>query len=164
MLRFSHITSSLFLACLALSFPVTATDQAKTPEQLEHEKWLKLRFSDQHQKLIPVVAVADIFFACDKAKNNGTANYKVDALVENMDRNLLADKLSTCLAGVSMQSDIALNYGLYGCFYEQLEHLSQDEKQEKMRVVTASISSLSREDRQKSFARCVNDQSIRYLK
>ncbi len=164
MLRLSYITSSFLLTCLILSVPINATVQEKTPEQLEHDKWLKLRFSDQHKKLIPIVAVADIFFACDKAKNNGTANYNVIELVEDMDRNLLAEKLSTCLAGVSMQSDIALNYGLYGCFYEQLEHLSQDKKQEKMRIVTASISSLSREDRQKSFARCVNDQSISYLK
>lgn len=164
MLRFSYITSSLLLTCLILSFPITAIVQEKTPEQLEHDKWLKLRFSDQHKKLIPIVAVADIFFACDKAKNNGTPNYNVIELVEDMDRNLLAEKLSTCLAGVTMQSDIALNYGLYGCFYEQLEHLTQDQKQEKMRIVTTSISSLSREDRQKSFSRCVTDQSISYLK
>ena len=131
MLRFSYITSSLLLTSLILSFPITATVQDKTPAQIEHEKWLKLRFSDQHKKLIPIVAVADIFFACDKAKNNGTANYNVAELVEGMDRNLLAEKLSTCLAGVTMQSDIALNYGLYGCFYEQLEHLSQDQKQER---------------------------------
>jgi len=148
---------------LVSSFPITATVQEKTPGQLEHDKWLKLRFSDQHKKLIPIVAVADIFFGCDKAKNNGTANYNVTELVD-MDRNLLAEKLSTCLAGESMQSDIALNYGLYGCFYEQLKHLSQDEKQEKMRIVTTSISLLGREDRQKSFSRCVTDQSISYLK
>ncbi|NQZ23904.1 MAG: hypothetical protein HRT53_17865 [Colwellia sp.] len=164
MLRPSYLTSSLLLTCLLLSVPITATVHEKTAEQLEHDKWLKLRFSEQHKKLIPIVAVADIFFACDKAKNSGTANYKVIELVENMDRNLLADKLSTCLAGESMQSDIALNYGLYGCFYEQLDHLSKGKKLEKMRVVTVSISSLSREDRQKSFSRCVTDQSISYLK
>lgn len=164
MLRSSYITVSLLFACLALSFPITAKAQEKTPEQLEHDKWLKLRFSEQHKKLIPIVAVADMFFACAKAKNSGTANYKVNELVDNMDRALLAEKLSICLAGTSMQSDIALNFGLYGCFYEQLDHLSKGEKQEKMQIVTASISSLSREDRQKSFSRCVTSQAISYLK
>jgi len=164
MQRPSSLTVLLFLSCLFLSFPIIAISLEKTPEQLKHDQWLKLRFSEQHKKLIPIVAVADMFFACDKAKNSGSANYNVNELVENMDRNLLAEKLSACLAGVGMQSDIALNYGLYGCFYEQLDHLPLDQKQEKMRVVTASISSLSREDRQKSFTRCVTDQSISYLK
>jgi len=164
MLRVSYLKSSALMSCLFLSFSITATVQLKAQEQLEHDKWLKLRFSEQHKKLIPIVAVADIFFACDKAKNNGTENYKVMELVENMDPSLLADKLSTCLAGVSMQSDIALNYGLNGCFYEQLKHLSHDKKQEKMKIVTASITALSREDRQKSFTKCVTDQAISYLK
>jgi hypothetical protein len=164
MLRTSNIKSSVLLSCLVLSFSLIAAPQEKTLDQLEHDKWLKLRFSEQHKKLIPVVAVADMFFACDKAKNSGTSNYKVKELIENMDRNLLAEKLSSCLAGASMQSDIALNYGLHGCFYEQLGTLTQDKKQEKMRIVTASIASLSRENRQKSFSRCVTDQTISYLK
>jgi hypothetical protein len=164
MRRTSNIKSSLLLSCLVLSFSLTAATQEKTLEQLEHNQWLKLRFSEQHKKLIPIVAVADMFFACDKTKNSGTSNYKVKELVENMDRNLLAEKLSACLAGTSMQSELALNYGLQGCFYEQLDHLPKDKKQEKMRIVTASIASLSREDRKKSFSRCVTDQTIRYLK
>ena len=164
MLRASYIDSSILLSFFILLFSLTATAQEKTPEQLEHAKWLKLRFSEQHKNLIPIVAVADMFFACDKAKNSGTANYQVKELVESMDRNVLAKKLSTCLADASMQSDKALNYGLQGCFYEQLDHLPQDKKQEKMQVVTASIVSLSREDRQKSFSRCVTDQTISYLK
>ena len=160
----SYIKSSVLLPCVLLSFSLAASIQEQTAEQLEHDKWLKLRFSEQHKNLIPIVAVADMFFACDKAKNSGTANYQVKELVENMDRNVLAEKLSACLADASMQSDKALNYGLYGCFYEQLDQLSQDEKQEKMQIVTASIASLSREDRQKSFSRCVTDQTISYLK
>ena len=149
---------------MASSVIVTATSQLKIPEQLEHDKWLKLRFSAQHKKLIPIVAVADIFFACDKAKNSGNANYQVRELVEDMDRDLLAEKLAQCLNGESTKSDLALNYGLYACFYEQLEHLPKLQRQEKMRVVTASISSLSREERQKSFSRCATDQAVSYLK
>lgn len=138
--------------------------QDKTPEQLEHDKWLKLRFSAQHERLIPIVAVADMFFACDKAKNSGIANYQVRELIENMDRNVLAEKLSLCLAGASTKSDIALNYGIQGCFSEQLSSLPIQQQQEKMAIVTASISSLSREERQKSFSSCVTNQAISYLK
>ena len=105
-----------------------------------------------------------MFFACDKAKNSGNENYQVDELVESMDRSLLAEKLSHCLDGQGMKSDVALNFGLYGCFYQQLKSLPTEDKQEKMKIVTQSISSLSREERQKSFSRCVTDQSISYLK
>ncbi len=158
---------NIFLVVLALftvnSSTVVASQQ-KTAEQLEHDKWLKLRFSEQHKKLIPIVAVADMFFSCDKAQNSGNANYTVSDLVENMDRGLLAEKLSNCLGDSDMKSDIALNYGLHACFFEQLNGLPRAEKQKKMRIVTDSISSLSREERQKSFSRCVTDQAIRYLK
>jgi hypothetical protein len=152
------------LIFFALSSSIVSASQDKTSEQLEHDKWLKLRFSEQHKNLIPIVAVADMFFACDKAKNSGNVNYQVADLVEKMDRNVLAEKLSQCLEGEGMKSDIALNYGLYGCFYQQLESLPAEDKQEKMRVVTQSIASLSREERQKSFSRCVTDQAISYLK
>jgi len=152
------------LICFALSSSLAHASQDKTSEELEHDKWLKLRFSEQHKNLIPIVAVADMFFACDKAKNSGNVNYQVAELVENMDRNLLAEKLSQCLDGEGMKSDAALNFGLYGCFYQQLKHLSKEDKIEKMRIVIQSISSLSREERQKSFSRCVTDQTVSYLK
>ncbi|MBA6251573.1 hypothetical protein [Colwellia sp. MB3u-55] len=155
--------SSLFITFI-LSSSIANASADKTPEQLEHDKWLKLRFSAQHERLIPVVAVADMFFACDQAKNSGNANYQVKELVEDMDRNLLAEKLTACLAGATTKSDIALNYGLHGCFSEQLSSLPAQQKLDQMAVVTASISTLSREERQKSFTRCVTDQSISYLK
>ena len=146
------------------SFNVIAGAQEKSAQQLEQDQWLMLRFSEQHKKLIPIVAVADMFFACDKAQHNGSANYQLRELIEEMDRELLAMKLQQCLGHEGIKSDSALNYGLYGCFYAQLAHLSEAQKQEKMRVVTVSISSLEREERQKSFSRCVTDQAIRYLK
>ena len=158
------LQACLVLICVALSSSFANASQSKTPEELEHDKWLKLRFSEQHKNLIPIVAVADMFFACDKAKNSGNENYQIDELVESMDRNLLAEKLSQCLDGQGMKSDVALNFGLYGCFYQQLKSLPTEDKQEKMKIVTQSISSLSREERQKSFSRCVTDQSISYLK
>ena len=158
------LQACLVLICVALSSSVANASQSRTPEELEHDKWLKLRFSEQHKNLIPIVALADMFFACDKAKNSGNENYQVDELVESMDRSLLAEKLSHCLDGQGMKSDVALNFGLYGCFYQQLKSLPTEDKQEKMKIVTQSISSLSREERQKSFSRCVTDQSISYLK
>jgi hypothetical protein len=160
----SCLHALLILSCLTLPFILSANTVQKTPEQLEHDKWLKLRFSEQHKKLIPIVAVADMFFACDKAKNSGSANYQINELVEDMNRDLLAEKLTQCLAGASMKSDIALNHGLQGCFYQQFSHLPPKQKQEKMQVVTTSIASLGRKERQKSFSRCVTDQAIRYLK
>jgi hypothetical protein len=156
-------TNALF-AFLILSSSIASASQDNTSDKLEHDKWLKLRFSAQHERLIPIVAVADMFFACDKAKNSGNANYQVKELVEDMDRDLLAEKLITCLAGAETKSDIALNYGLQGCFSEQLSGLPQQQKLERMAIVTASISSLSREERQKSFSKCVTDQTISYLK
>lgn len=152
------------LLSLLLSSNIAIASQDKTPEQHEHDKWLKLRFSAQHERLIPIVAVADMFFSCDKAKNSGNANYQVKELIENLDRNLLAEKLTACLAGESIKSDIALNYGLQGCFFEQLSSLPIQQRTIKMASVMASISSLSREERQKSFSSCVTDQAIRYLK
>jgi hypothetical protein len=158
----STLVTLFFLASSQSTFATQA--QLKTPEQLEHDKWLKLRFSEQHKKLIPVVAVADMFFACNKTENSGVAEYQVSYLVEKMTRDLLAEKLNQCLGGKGTQTDVALNHGLYGCFYEQFSPLPAAERQKKMSIVSASISSLSREERQKSFARCVTDQAIRYLK
>jgi hypothetical protein len=70
----------------------------------------------------------------------------------------------SCLKGKSVKSDIALNYGLTGCFHEQLAELSAQEKQQKMQLVSKAIAALSREERQKSFTQCVTDQAITYLK
>jgi len=147
-----------------LSSHTTFASEHKTPEQLEHDKWLKQRFSAQHERLKPIVAVADMFFACNKAANSGKENYQVKSLIEDMDRNILAEKLTQCLAGASMKSDVALNYGLQGCFSEQLSSLPKQQQLEKMAAVTASISLLSREERQKSFASCVTNQAVSYLK
>jgi len=155
--------NSILLFCILFTH-VTFASEHKMAEQLEHDKWLKQRFSAQHERLKPIVAVADMFFACNKAANSGKANYQIKALIEDMSRNELAEKLTSCLAGASMKSDVALNYGLQGCFSEQLSSLPKQQQQEKMAAVTASISLLSREERQKSFSRCVTDQAVSYLK
>jgi len=124
---------------------------------------LKKRFSQQHQQLIPVVAVADMFFSCNQARSTDQVDYPFSFLIKQMDRNTLAEKLGTCLGEDTMQSDVALNFGLFGCFQQQLSHLPKAESDKKMQLVKQAVSSLSYDERQKSFTQCVTEQSIQYL-
>lgn len=129
-----------------------------------HNEWLKKSFSKQHQQLIPIVAVADMFFSCNQTRKTDKINYELSFLINKMDRNTLAEKLSSCLGEDTMQSDDALNFGLFGCFHEQLAHLPKAEREQKMQLVKKAISSLSPNERKKSFTQCVTEQSIHYLK
>ena len=130
----------------------------------EHEKWLKDKFSLQHEKLIPIVAVADIFFACNQVRKTDQENYQVTDLVTKISRNELAEKLSTCLQGELPNSDTALNFGLIGCFHEQLKGLPEADRKVKTKLVKQAIARLSKAERQSSFTQCVTDQAIGYLK
>jgi hypothetical protein len=129
-----------------------------------HNEWLKKRFSKQHQELIPVVAVADVFYSCNQARKTDKTDYELSFLINQMDKNTLAEKLGECLGDDTMQSDVALNYGLLGCFEQQLSHLPKAEREQKMQLVKQAIYSLSHEERKKSFTQCVTEQSIHYLK
>ena len=151
------LLSSLFT--LFLSAPLHATQS----QSLDMNQWLKARFGAQHEALIPVVAVADMLYSCQQQKQIDE-NLTIKAMITQLDKNKLAEKLISCLGDESPKSDTALNYGLKGCFHEQLLHLSVEEKQQKMRLVTESIAGLSRGERQKSFTQCVTDQAIHYLK
>lgn len=137
--------------------------RAEQNQTLDMDQWLKTRFGAQHEALIPIVSVADMLYTCQQQKQIGQ-NLTIKALITQVDKNSLAEQLITCLAGASPKSDIALNYGLKGCFYEQLSDLSAEDRQQKMRVVTQSIATLSRIERQKSFTQCVTDQAIQYLR
>ena len=150
---------NLAIAIVLFSGPLHAA-QSQT---LDRNQWLKARFGAQHEALIPVVAVADMLFGCQQQKQINES-LTIKALITQLDKNTLAEKLITCLAGESLKSDISLNYGLEGCFYEQFSHLSEAQRQEKMHLVTESITGLSRAERQKSFTKCVTDQAINYLK
>jgi hypothetical protein len=149
------------IGMLAIFFSIGL--HAEQNQELNMEQWLKARFGAQHQALIPIVAVADMVYSCEKAQQT-ESNLTVKALITQLDKNSLAEKLIACLAGESPKSDIALNYGLQGCFYEQLAGLSLEEKAQKMRIVMEAISTLSRAERQKSFTQCVTDQAIDYLR
>ena len=149
----THTNSSVFTK------PVNPNDSDKAQSE-----WLKNRFSKQHQQLIPIVAVADMFFSCNQARKTDKADYQLSYLIIEMDNNTLAEKLANCLGDDTMQSDVALNFGLFGCFHQQLAHLPKAEREQKMHLVKQAMSSLSHEERKKSFTQCVTQQSIHYLK
>jgi hypothetical protein len=130
----------------------------------ERNAWLKKKFSVQHQKLIPVVAVADIFYACNLKRKVDTNDYQLAELVLTMDRDRLAQKLELCLGEDTIQSTVAIKFGLLGCFHEQLAHLPTIERQQKMLLVNSAIDGLSNSERKKSFTHCVTEQAIHYLK
>lgn len=151
---------------LLLSFSIF-TVQAQQKEQLtttaEHNDWLKNKFSEQYQSLMPIVAVADMLYACNQARKTEPVTYQFKALILHMDKNRLAEKLIACLNSDDMQSDVALNFGLLGCFEEQLMHLPETERLQKMTLVKKAINALSHSERKKSFTQCVSAQAIHYL-
>lgn len=153
------IVSLLFFSCLVDAQPSSAIDADH-----EHQQWLKEQFSAKHQALIPVVAVADMFYGCNQERKSEPVNYQIKDLVTRVDRDKLAQMLSTCLAEDSPKSDVALNFGLKSCFREQFSHLPKAERTEKMALVTKSIEQLPRVERQKSFTLCVTEQAIQYLR
>ncbi|WP_448546953.1 hypothetical protein [Thalassotalea fusca] len=152
----------LMLAFL-INFQVIAS-QEDVEMDAEHKMWLQEKFSDQHQSLIPIVAVADMYFACNRDRNIEPARYPVAKLVMQTDKDELAQKLSHCLGKQTVKSEVAVNYGLQGCFEEQLSRFPKKEKQQKMALVNKAIASLSLEEKQKSFSKCVTQQAIRYLR
>ena len=159
MIRFFVQASVLISLFLLLN-----TTYANELKSTDHDKWLQEQYGAQHQQLIPVVAVADMFFACNNESRPKEPTFTLDELVNDMDKDELAIRLSDCLGEYSIKSEQALNYGLRGCFQSQVAHLPAEESQQKMKLVNSAIGALSREDRQKSFTQCVTDQSIKYLK
>ncbi len=155
------LTSLLFV----LSFQASAWMSVATSHTANaHNAWLKERFSEQHEKLIPVVAVADIFFSCNQERKIDEHNYQLTELITVIDKGVLAEKLSLCLGEDKVHSDVALNFGLLGCFHQQLSHLPAQERKEKMKLVRQTIVVLSLDERKKSFTQCVTEQAIHYLK
>ena len=125
---------------------------------------LQQKFIKKHQALVPVVAVADMFFACNRQRHTDSYDYQITDLVNKMDKNQLAEKLSDCLAGESLKSDIALNFGLIGCFHAQMASLNQKKYDEKMGKLELLLVKLPREQRQKTFTKCVSEQALYFIK
>jgi hypothetical protein len=157
------ILLTLLLSNIIFSVNAQQNKLIDNDSMVEHNNWLKDTFSEPHQKLIPVVAVADMLYACNQARRIEPVNYKLNDLIIKMDKNRLAEKLIVCLHEDSMQSDVALNFGLVGCFHEQLAHLPDAERKQKKALVKTTILSLSRSERKKSFTQCVSAQAIHYL-
>jgi hypothetical protein len=157
----------LFLSLLTNLVQAQSRSTGGNPDKestQEHHAWLKQRFTEQHQKLIPVIAVADIFYACNMKRKVEPIDYQFSDLILIMDKDLLAQKLALCLGDDTIQSEIAVDFGLIGCFHEQLAYLSTDERKQNMLLVKKSIKSLSTRERKKSFTQCATEQAIYYLK
>tara|TARA_R110000803_G_scaffold131032_1_gene198290 strand:- start:34746 stop:35246 length:501 start_codon:yes stop_codon:yes gene_type:complete len=158
---YKRFFSLYWVISVAVSF--SSALHAEQSQTLDRDQWLKARFGAQHDALIPIVAVADMLYGCQQTKHaDNSVNIK--SLITQLDKNNLAEKLIACLAGESLKSDEALNYGLTGCFNEQFAHLPLAEKQQKMALVSKAINGLSRVERQKSFTQCVTEQAIHYLR
>ncbi len=158
----TSLLTTLFFSGQSLAIVSAQANESLTPQ--EYQQWLKAKFADQHEQLIPVVAVANMFYACNKARKIDPIGYRVPDLITKMDRDQLAEKLTACLGQDSVKSNVAINFGLEGCFYEQLADKPAEERQQKMKLVKRAIASLSKEERQKSLTQCVTSQAIDYLK
>lgn len=158
------LLTNILLTSTLLAQDLSKESKKEKERSQEHNAWLKQRFSEQHKKLIPVIAVADIFYACNIERRTDPINYQLSDLILTMDKNHLAQKLALCLGEDTIKSEVAINFGLLGCFHEQLAHLPNVERQQKIRLVKSAIHALSSRERQKSFTQCVTEQAIHYLK
>jgi len=156
----------LFISSLPVQAVVNAkviNHEQQSDTSSAHHKWLKQRFSVQHERLIPIVAVADMFFSCNQERNIDIDTYRLIDLISVMDKNTLAEKLILCLGNDSIQSDIAINFGLLGCFHQQLSYLDNIAREKKLIEVRQAMELLSSEERKKTFSRCTTEQAIHYL-
>lgn len=160
---FSYVIISILLIVIHLAS--VGTVNASQQQTFDSDQWLKNRFSVQHQNLQPVVAVADMYLGCQIRKNIPKSQLiGVKQSVTSTDRNVLAQKLVACLGEQSIKSDIAINDGLVGCFYEQFAGMKENERAEKMQEVQQALVELSKQERQKTLTQCVSEQAINYLK
>jgi len=149
---------------LTVNFNVLSAETNLPTQLTEHQQWLKNKFNHQHNKLTPKVAVADVFFACNNDKNNIYGEYSLDTLITTTHKDILAKKANLCLADEEINSNTAINYGLVGCFQDQFKNLPENERESKLNQVKKALKTLPKAERQKSFTKCVVNQSIKYLK
>ncbi|WP_448213566.1 hypothetical protein [Colwellia sp. MEBiC06753] len=161
----------IIYTALASSSVVSATENSATVKSIressastEQNQLLQQQYLAKHQEILPKVAVADMFYGCNSTRKSDPIPYQIAQLIEKMDKAQLAEKLNSCLQGETPQSESALNFGLVGCFTDQLSSLPAAEREQKMTLVHGAIERLSREQRQKSFTRCVAKQAIKYVR
>ncbi len=148
---------------LVLCFQLVCSVQASEQSYTKHEQWLNDQFAVQHQALIPIVMVANIFFACNQEKNFSPVPYTMKQLMKTMSRDTLAENTVACLGTNDMKSNQAVNFALKGCFHDTFIDLPASEKIKKLSAVNSALSSLSLQERQKSLTSCTTLQTIQYL-
>ncbi|KGJ98005.1 hypothetical protein [Thalassotalea sp. ND16A] len=148
---------SLLMLCplTSIAKPTTKTATADPDEMVR-------KFAEMHQQLMPIVAVADMFYGCNISSKQ--TQFSLQHLIYDMDKDVLATKLSRCLGDENIASDKALNFGLQACLIDQMSHLQGAEKKQRLREANDIIKQLPRTERQKSFTQCVNNQTLKYLR
>ncbi len=148
---------------IMLSFSSIAQDSKEpvTKPQLQSPEALVASFEKMHQELMPVVAVADMFYGCNKAA--GGEDYSFETLINDMDKEQLATKLTTCLGSDSLASDEALDFGIMACFADMVSDMEEAEQTTRLNQVREVLKELPREQRQSNFTQCVNNQTLKYL-
>ncbi|NMP16140.1 hypothetical protein [Thalassotalea sp. Y01] len=147
---------TLITAILVASLPLTsqASDDTQPNPMID-------AFAKQHSELMPKVAVADMYYGCLLEKGEQMPSFT--KLIKETDKETLANDLTACLGDKSLASDAALNYGIAACFYDQMAQLDEAQRQQNMQQVKAALADLPRQERQKSFTQCVNNQTLKYL-
>ena len=164
-MRILFFVINLVIATSVFSQPTIPTTHAENPDEMINQ------FTLLHQQLMPRVAVADMFYGChfnDHLKNNSDLvtkdqQYSFSYLINEMDKNTLAIKLMACLGEDSIASDKALNFGIKACFIDQFSELPELEQAQALTRVDTAIQSLAKAERQQSFTKCVNNQTLKYL-
>ncbi|WP_371374984.1 hypothetical protein [Thalassotalea aquiviva] len=164
-----HKTFIFLLCCFAakaISSEQTAklspqtTEATTTARPAPGMQDMLAEFSNRHQALMPKVAIADMFYGCNL---EATPQYSFEQLIVEMDKTTLAENLIQCLGDDNLASDTALNFGIKGCFIDQMSQLPTEQQNNQMASVEQAIEQLSRKERQRSFTQCVNNQTLKYI-
>ena len=161
-MRLSFLRLSARLPVLVLSLLSVnsfAQPSTKTAEVLSPEVMVE-KFSALHQNLMPKVAVADIFYGCNL---DNKPHFSFSTLINKMDKNELGVKLMNCLGEDNIASDRALNFGIKACFIDEMEGIEADIREEKLKQVDTLLQNLPKDERQRTFTQCVNNQTLKYL-
>lgn len=134
-----------------------------SPISGEHEKWLKEQFAEKHQRLMPKVLVANIYYGCNLVKKLEPVTFPVEHLVKRINKTELAEKLENCLGEQNVQSEKATNYGLVACFSDQFSVLPKTEQKKRLAQVKAALTTLPTDEKHRSFIKCTTEQTIQYI-
>ncbi|QDP02742.1 hypothetical protein [Thalassotalea sp. PS06] len=153
--------SRIILSLVFISAPFLVAAEEVNPKSQEE---LVKNFAEIHQNLMAKVAVADMYYGCHLAKHGDDKGLDdIETLILKTDKDTLGQKLINCLGDDKIGSEKALNFGITGCFTDQTKHMDVKVQSEKMAQVAKAIDALGKEEKQKSFTQCVNNQALIYL-